>query len=134
MPETITLLRTKANTDTPDTNWANSGATPPAVASMPLGCNGALVWLHMVDGDGERLANNSTTVDVTIMPVGVSGSGDAAVTMVGDTSPLTGWSAVRVVDLAMPHGASFAVHLGALTSPPASIAAVRVYWLPYRRS
>jgi hypothetical protein len=128
MPETVQLLRTKSDTDTSDDQWWEDGTEPPDLAEMPLGCNRVLVWLHMVDEDGVRLANNTTTVDVTIVPVGrarlVDGETVTLEPLVGDTVPLTGHSVVRVIDLAMP--------MSLLASPPAGIDATRVYWVPYK--
>lgn len=138
MPETIRRLRTKTDTSTPDTSPATAGDAPSEseLASMPIGCNRALIWLHMVDASGERLEDNGTTVDVTIYPVGtareVVDEEVVPTTLVGDTVPLEGWSAIRCIDVAMPAGVSFWVGMGALASPPAGTVHTRVYWLPYR--
>jgi hypothetical protein len=138
MPENLQRMRRKTNTATPDDSYAEGEPIVEGqLATMPLGYNRALVWLLMVDGDDEVLPDTEpTTLAVTVVPTmeGRRTAGADPVRVVGEASPLdpAAWPVRRCISLAMPEGASFALQLGALVDPPAGIAALEAWWLPYR--
>lgn len=134
MPETLQLLRSKADTATPDPSHAEGEPVDAAeLGTMPIGCNRALLWLRMVDAEGATVADTEpSTVPVTVVPTMV-GPGDDPIRVVGESAALTSpWPVRECIDLAMPPGCSFVVEMGAVVDPPAGLDALEVWWLPYR--
>lgn len=134
MPESVQILRTKADTATPDTIPTDAAGLPEEAAIMPLGCSKAAVLLQLVDSDGDQLVGAATTVDVTVVvwAEGVRVDDETTTTIVTSVETLTGWVASEPIIADVPTGLRFWVGLSALTDPPGSIDACRVAWYPYK--